>query len=99
MLPTRVQAKPLSGLGSGPHAVTASALATKVTLLPDGRHQRVSVAGFSSRIVVPPWVALNRMLGSSQHHHHHGKISRMRTSESFRRMSAVRAGSGLNSTV
>src|SRR5215472_5875241 len=96
MFPTRVQAKPVSGGVSPGQAVTALELATRVTVLPSSKHHRVSVAGFSSTIVVGPWVTLNTTLGSSQHHHHQGKISRNAGLESLRWMSAVLAGSGAN---
>src|SRR5712691_7616088 len=94
ILPTRVQAKPLSGGVSPGHAVIAPSLATRVTLLPSSRHQRVSVAGFSSTIVLGPCLTLNTTLGSSQHHHHQGKMARNLAFDNLRWMSAVRFSSG-----
>src|ERR1051325_5355317 len=99
MVPTRVHAKPLSGGGSPWQCVMLCALPTSTTVLLLGKHQRVSVAGFSSTIVVPDCVTVNVMFGLSQHHHHHGNSARTAGLASLRLISSVRATSGANALV
>src|SRR5215813_7923858 len=96
-MPTRVQAKPLRGGGSSVQCATVWLLPTRTTVLLFGKHQRVSVAGFSSRIVFAPCFTVKVMFGSSQHHHHQGKIARSAGFASLRLINSVREASGANS--
>src|SRR5438477_8169407 len=98
MSPTRVHAKPDSGSGSPLQCATVWLLPTSTTVLPFSKHQRVSVAGFSSRMVFAPCFTVNVIFGSSQHHHHQGKIARSAGLVSLRLISSVRAADGANSS-
>src|SRR6516165_3826648 len=92
--PTRIQRKPSSGGGGGVQVVTTGPPATRTTDWPSSKHQRVSVAGFSLSTVLPAWVTVKQMLGSSQHHHHQGKARWIAGFASLRLIRSVRVLSG-----